>query len=55
MRRRARPKRKETMPRDPLFEKKMEKAADIMHRYRNTLHALSNATRVARERRSPQG
>jgi putative addiction module antidote len=28
-------------PYDPTFEKKMKKAEDIMHRYRNTLHALS--------------
>ena len=28
-------------PYDPAFEKKMKKAADIIGRYRNTLHALS--------------
>lgn len=28
-------------PYDPLFEKKMEKAQDIMRRYRNTLRALA--------------
>ena len=28
-------------PYDPAFEKKMEKAEEIMARYRNTLHALS--------------
>ena len=28
-------------PYDPLFAKKMEKADDIMRRYRNTLHALA--------------
>jgi putative addiction module antidote len=28
-------------PYDPAFEKKMEKAEEIMSRYRNTLHALS--------------
>jgi putative addiction module antidote len=28
-------------PYDPAFEKKMEKAEDIMARYRNTLHALA--------------
>lgn len=28
-------------PYDPAFEKKMEKADEIMARYRNTLHALS--------------
>jgi putative addiction module antidote len=28
-------------PYDPAFEKKMRKAEDIIHRYRNTLHALS--------------
>jgi putative addiction module antidote len=28
-------------PYDPAFEKKMEKAEDIIGRYRNTLHALS--------------
>ena len=28
-------------PYDPTFEKKMEKAEEIMARYRNTLHALS--------------
>jgi putative addiction module antidote len=28
-------------PHDPTFEKKMKKAADIIGRYRNTLHALS--------------
>ena len=28
-------------PYDPLFEKKMTKAREIMSRYRNTLHALS--------------
>ncbi len=28
-------------PYDPLFAKKMEKADDIMRRYRNTLHVLS--------------
>jgi putative addiction module antidote len=28
-------------PFDPAFPKKMEKAEDIMSRYRNTLHALS--------------
>jgi putative addiction module antidote len=28
-------------PYDPVFEKKMEKAEDIMARYRNTLHALA--------------
>ena len=28
-------------PYDPTFEKKMKKAADIIGRYRNTLHALS--------------
>jgi putative addiction module antidote len=28
-------------PYDPLFEKKMTKAREIMGRYRNTLHALS--------------
>jgi putative addiction module antidote len=28
-------------PYDPLFEKKMIKAREIMDRYRNTLHALS--------------
>jgi putative addiction module antidote len=28
-------------PYDPLFEKKMAKAREIMDRYRNTLHALS--------------
>ncbi len=26
---------------DPIFERKMKKAGDIMRRYRNTLHALS--------------
>lgn len=26
---------------DPVFEKKMQKAEEIMSRYRNTLHALS--------------
>jgi putative addiction module antidote len=26
---------------DPAFEKKMEKAEDIINRYRNTLHALA--------------
>jgi putative addiction module antidote len=28
-------------PYDPAFEKKMEKAEEIMGRYRNTLHALA--------------
>lgn len=28
-------------PYDPGFEKKMDKAEDIMRRYRNTLHELS--------------
>jgi putative addiction module antidote len=28
-------------PYDPAFEKKMEKAEDIINRYRNTLHALA--------------
>ncbi len=28
-------------PYDPLFEKKMSKAEDIMVRYRNTLHTLA--------------
>lgn len=28
-------------PYDPLFAKKMEKAEDIMRRYRNTLHILA--------------
>lgn len=28
-------------PYDPEFEKQMEKIEDIMHRYRNTLRALS--------------
>jgi len=28
-------------PYDPAFERKMEKAEDIMKRYRNTLHVLS--------------
>lgn len=28
-------------PYDPAFQKKMEKAEDIIGRYRNTLHALS--------------
>lgn len=28
-------------PYDPVFEKKMEKAGDIMARYRNTLHSLA--------------
>lgn len=28
-------------PYDPGFEKKMERAEDIIRRYRNTLHALS--------------
>ena len=28
-------------PYDPSFAEKMEKAQDIMHRYRNTLRALS--------------
>jgi putative addiction module antidote len=28
-------------PFDPVFEKKMEKAEEIMTRYRNTLHALA--------------
>jgi putative addiction module antidote len=28
-------------PYDPDFAKKMEKAADIMRRYRNTLHVLA--------------
>ena len=28
-------------PFDPAFQKKMEKAEDIMSRYRNTLHVLS--------------
>ncbi len=28
-------------PYDPLFAKKMEKADDIMRRYRNTLHVLA--------------
>jgi putative addiction module antidote len=28
-------------PYDPLFEKKMAKAEDIISRYRNTLHALA--------------
>jgi len=28
-------------PYDPVFEKKMAKAEEIMSRYRNTLHALS--------------
>jgi putative addiction module antidote len=28
-------------PYDPAFEKKMEKAEEIIGRYRNTLHALS--------------
>jgi len=28
-------------PYDPDFEKKMQKAQEIMHRYRNTLRALS--------------
>ena len=28
-------------PYDPLFDKKMEKATDIMRRYRNTLRALA--------------
>ena len=26
---------------DPLFERKMEKAQDLMHRYRNALRALA--------------
>jgi putative addiction module antidote len=29
------------MPYDPDFEKKMQKAEEIMHRYRNTLRALA--------------
>ena len=28
-------------PYDPAFEKKMTKADDILHRYRNTLHVLA--------------
>ena len=28
-------------PYDPAFEKKMIKADDILHRYRNTLHVLA--------------
>jgi putative addiction module antidote len=28
-------------PYDPVFEQKMEKAEEIMGRYRNTLHALA--------------
>jgi len=28
-------------PFDPIFEKKMEKAEEIMARYRNTLHVLA--------------
>lgn len=28
-------------PYDPVFEKKMEKAEDILNRYRNTLHVLA--------------
>ena len=28
-------------PYDPVFEKKMTKADEIMNRYRNTLHALA--------------
>jgi putative addiction module antidote len=28
-------------PYDPAFQKKMEKAEDILRRYRNTLHELS--------------
>lgn len=28
-------------PYDPVFEKKMEKAEDILRRYRNTLHVLA--------------
>jgi len=28
-------------PYDPIFEKKMKKAEEIMGRYRNTLHALA--------------
>lgn len=28
-------------PYDPAFEKKMQKAEDIISRYRNTLHALA--------------
>jgi putative addiction module antidote len=28
-------------PFDPVFEKKMEKAEEIMTRYRNTLHSLA--------------
>jgi len=28
-------------PYDPAFEKKMNKVTEIMQRYRNTLHALS--------------
>ena len=28
-------------PYDPLFEKKMKKAEEIMHRYRNALRALA--------------
>ena len=28
-------------PYDPSFQKKMEKAEDIMRRYRNTLHVLA--------------
>lgn len=31
----------ELTPYDPDFEKKMNKAGDIIRRYRNTLHALS--------------
>ncbi|HXX14519.1 MAG TPA: AbrB/MazE/SpoVT family DNA-binding domain-containing protein [Candidatus Eremiobacteraceae bacterium] len=31
----------ELTPYDPAFDKKMKKAADIIRRYRNTLHALS--------------
>ena len=29
------------VPYDPDFEKKMAKAEDIMHRYRDTLHVLA--------------
>ena len=28
-------------PNDPVFEKKMERAEDIINRYRNTLHTLA--------------
>jgi putative addiction module antidote len=32
-------------PYDPAFEKKMEKAANIIDRYRNTLHVLAKGKR----------